>query len=154
MTFNISAKNTQTIFENYTQLEKMPNEVHEKIFSYLDIQSLLNLSSTNRCLRNRVVKKMLDDIDIYLSNIIIQLGGEKYENEKVEKAAKISKHIVESMFKDNYFYLSGSNHWYSDFGYNEINKLYNSIEDFYSFIECHNKQLLSECISNIINYNE
>lgn len=82
MTFNISAKNTQTIFENYTQLEKMPNEVHEKIFSYLDIQSLLNLSSTNRCLRNRVVKKMLDDIDIYLSNIIIQLGGEKYENEK------------------------------------------------------------------------
>ena len=36
----------------------------------------------------------------------------------------------------------------------EINKLYDSIEDFYSFIGCHNKQLLSGCISNIITYNE
>ena len=46
------------------------------------------------------------------------------ENEKVYKASKLSKHIVESMFTDNFFYLSGNDHWYSDFGYNEINKLY------------------------------
>ena len=36
----------------------------------------------------------------------------------------------------------------------EIKKLYDSIEDFYSFIGCHNKQLLSGCISNVITYNE
>ena len=46
------------------------------------------------------------------------------ENNNVKLASRLSKEIVETMFRDKEFYLSNSNHWYSDFGYNEINKLY------------------------------
>jgi hypothetical protein len=46
------------------------------------------------------------------------------ENQNVKLASNISKSIVESIFKNNDFNLITDNHWYSDFGYNEINKLY------------------------------
>ena len=46
------------------------------------------------------------------------------ENQNVKLSSKITKQIVESMFHSDDFYLSGSDHWHSDFGYNEINKLY------------------------------
>lgn len=46
------------------------------------------------------------------------------ENQNVKMATRLSKQIIETMFRDNEFYLSNSDHWYSDFGYNEINTLY------------------------------
>ena len=46
------------------------------------------------------------------------------KNQNVKLSSKITKQIVESMFHSDDFYLSGSDHWHSDFGYNEINKLY------------------------------
>jgi len=46
------------------------------------------------------------------------------ENQNVKLSSKITKQIVENMFQSDNFYLSGSDHFYSDFGYNEINKLY------------------------------
>ena len=46
------------------------------------------------------------------------------ENQNVNLSSKITKQIVENMFQNDNFYLSGGNHFHSDFGYNEINKLY------------------------------
>jgi hypothetical protein len=46
------------------------------------------------------------------------------EDKSVKLASKLTKQIIETMFRDKEFYLSNSNHWYSDFGYNEINYLY------------------------------
>lgn len=46
------------------------------------------------------------------------------ENQNVKLSSKITKQIVEDMFQNDNFYLSGGNHFHSDFGYNEINKLY------------------------------
>ncbi len=87
------------------------------------------------------VEKEIDLNKLELSIKKLQENKIKYEKDKNEliiiKPEKVDECLI---IKDECI--------------DKINKLYETIEDFYSFIGCHNKQLLSGCISEVITYNE
>ena len=104
------------------------------------------LTDEEKFLKSYLNDYKTDEIEIDLNKLKLTIKElietkNKYENDKTKliniKPEKVDECLI---IKDECI--------------DKINKLYETIEDFYSFIGCHNKQLLSGCISEVITYNE